>query len=420
MKIAKDASNGLSLFVPFTKVEEDDDGTIIVEGIATAEVLDSQGDVVMYDASVEAFDEWGEYFHKITDGVSVGNIREMHQPVAAGKAIAWWPDEEKKQIGLRTKAVNPDTCKKIRERVLTGFSIAAPGATVERKSVDWEGQKATAITRYKLGEVSYVDKGACPDAVFTLVKRDIPKADQAKPEGGQDEPGPVKKGYSEAVQAAETAEEAIRAFISEAALLEGDASSWSLRMMIDALSTVQGARRDTEYDAAMAAADGEGEGAEDMAAAAKPEVAKADDPPAAAPATDPPAPQPAASAEPGPVKNDSSTTKAEDLLKGLLESFKGDLLKALDSAKGELAGKLEDFEKRLKVVEETPAEPGSEPRPVKKQLGSGSSGGGDTLSIEQLEAGVVELEKAGALDPITRQKLRIGLGAAKLARASGK
>ncbi len=398
MKVATDASNGLSLFVPFTKVEEDADGTVIVEGIATAEVLDSQGDVVMYDASVKAFEEWGEYFHKITDGASVGNIREMHEPVAAGKAIAWWPIPEKKQIGIRTKAVDPGSCKKILERVLTAFSIAAPGSTVERNPIDWEGKKASAITGYRLGEVSYVDRGACPEAVFTMVKRDLPSPDpvpaaDAPPPAA--EPAPVAKGYAEALAAAGTAEDALRVFIAEMAALPGEAATWDLRMMAEALGSICAAKHGITIDAAM------------VPAADKAAATKVDDPP--------PAPAPA---DAGAQKAD--TAPQTDLVK-LLEGHRDELLKAVvdkvDAAKSELTKRLEGIDERLKVVEETPAEQGSPARPVKKTLGSdGGGNGAGELTIDQLEAGVVELERRGALDETTRVSLRKALAVAALSR----
>ena len=47
----------------------------IVTGVATADNIDSSGDIIEFGASATAFKAWR------------GNIREMHAPIAVGKAI---------------------------------------------------------------------------------------------------------------------------------------------------------------------------------------------------------------------------------------------------------------------------------------------------------------------------------------------
>jgi len=64
----------LSFPIDFIKKEQR-----IVSGIATADNIDKSGDLVNFDASIEAFKNWG------------GNIREMHAPIAVGKAIKYEP-----------------------------------------------------------------------------------------------------------------------------------------------------------------------------------------------------------------------------------------------------------------------------------------------------------------------------------------
>lgn len=155
---------GLKLSIPITKVESGDDGTVIVEGIATSEALDSQGEVVEYEASKAAFAEWTGAFSKATDGKSLGNIREMHGDVAAGKAIAWYPDDAAKSITIKAHVVDPVAAKKCKESVYTMFSIRAPGGTVKRES--------NRVKAYQLSEVSLVDRGANPDSWFAMAKRD--------------------------------------------------------------------------------------------------------------------------------------------------------------------------------------------------------------------------------------------------------
>ena len=65
----------------------------IVSGIATADNIDKSGDIVEFNASLEAFKNWG------------GNIREMHAPIAVGKAISYEPVEIESADGEKYKAI---------------------------------------------------------------------------------------------------------------------------------------------------------------------------------------------------------------------------------------------------------------------------------------------------------------------------
>lgn len=160
----------LRLFVPFSKRDAQPDGSVIVEGIATKEEIDKQGEVVTYEASKAAFAEWTDAFSRATGGMSLGNIREMHGPVAAGKAIAWDADDATKAITLRAKIVDKAAAEKVREGVYTGFSIGAPGSSVIRDMVG----DLKRIVGYKLSETSLVDNPACPSALFSMAKRAVP------------------------------------------------------------------------------------------------------------------------------------------------------------------------------------------------------------------------------------------------------
>ena len=150
------------LNLPFTKVNEEER---TVEGLATTDAIDKQGEQVDFDASKEAFKDW------------TGNIREMHEPKAVGKAISWTPDEEHR--GIRVKAHiskgAEDTWQKIKDGTLKAFSIG--GQTVHKvsqvvKDMDGTGgqRNVTRITKYKLTELSLVDNPANPHATIELVK----------------------------------------------------------------------------------------------------------------------------------------------------------------------------------------------------------------------------------------------------------
>jgi hypothetical protein len=66
--------DNLRLSMPFSKVDKE---RRIVSGFATLDNVDKQDDIVTADASMKAFAKFR------------GNIREMHQPLAVGKMVAF-------------------------------------------------------------------------------------------------------------------------------------------------------------------------------------------------------------------------------------------------------------------------------------------------------------------------------------------
>lgn len=142
----------------------------IVEGFATLNNVDQAGDLIDADASVEAFSDW------------FGNIREMHQKVAVGKAIDWRPDvyidpetgEEYNGIWVRAKISKgaEDTWQKVLDGTLSGFSIG--GATLEKQRDVYKSAEGVKniwrITKYKLTELSLVDSPCNRLAKITLIK----------------------------------------------------------------------------------------------------------------------------------------------------------------------------------------------------------------------------------------------------------
>ena len=65
----------------------------IVSGIATADNVDKSNDIVDFAASEIAFKNWQ------------GNIREMHAPIAVGKAISYKPIKMKDADGKEYNAI---------------------------------------------------------------------------------------------------------------------------------------------------------------------------------------------------------------------------------------------------------------------------------------------------------------------------
>ena len=134
-----------NLFIPFTK---SDDEERMVFGYASTEALDSQGEVVAKDAIIEA----------LPDYMKFGNIREMHQPSAVGKAQEATIDEKGLYLGV--KVVDESAWQKVKEGVYNGFSI---GGKIITKVND-------TITKLRLSEISLVDRPANPEAIFEFFK----------------------------------------------------------------------------------------------------------------------------------------------------------------------------------------------------------------------------------------------------------
>lgn len=145
-----------TLNVPICKIDEEQR---IVTGIATNEALDSQGDIVDYEASKKAFADW------------TGNIREMHNPIAIGKGIDVQFNDKTKDVIVSAKisesADGENAWIKVKEKILTGFSI---GGRIFEVAKDKTVEGANRITDYALAELSLVDSPANPEAQLIMVK----------------------------------------------------------------------------------------------------------------------------------------------------------------------------------------------------------------------------------------------------------
>lgn len=150
-----------SIHIPISKVDEEQR---VVWGIATTEAVDSQGDIVDYEASKAAFSSW------------LGNIREMHQPIAVGKAIDIQFDDDAKQVMIGAKISESidgeNAWIKVKEGILNGFSIGGNvnKVTKEVSKKDGVDVPVTRIVDYDLSETSLVDNPANPEAMFVMVK----------------------------------------------------------------------------------------------------------------------------------------------------------------------------------------------------------------------------------------------------------
>jgi hypothetical protein len=147
--------NNLRISMPLTKVDAE---RRIVSGFATLDNLDRQNDIVTPEASLEAFSKFR------------GNIREMHQPKAVGKMVAFKedkyfdPEEKKFYQGIYVSAYvskgAQDAWEKVLDGTYTGFSIGGK----MNKWDDAYDEKMDASIRiikdYTLVELSLVDSPA--------------------------------------------------------------------------------------------------------------------------------------------------------------------------------------------------------------------------------------------------------------------
>lgn len=152
-----------NIIFPIQKIDKE---RRIVKGIATADNVDLEDDVISYDGSVEAFSGW------------VGNIREMHQPIAVGKLVEWnsVPVMHKGimyqgiEVSVYISKGAEDTWQKILDGTLRGFSIG--GGVIEKERIFDERlqRSVNVVKRYVLGELSVVDNPCNPAGMFSMIK----------------------------------------------------------------------------------------------------------------------------------------------------------------------------------------------------------------------------------------------------------
>lgn len=143
-------------FYALSKVEEQSDGTLHVEGVASSQAVDSDGEIIRADAMSKALPDFFRH--------GTGALREMHQPIAAGRV-------DKAEVGtdglttITATVVDPAAIRKVKAGVYKGFSIG--GRVTARDSLN-----KNVITGLRLTEISLVDRPANPESVLTLVKVD--------------------------------------------------------------------------------------------------------------------------------------------------------------------------------------------------------------------------------------------------------
>lgn len=142
------------LFGAIQKVHDQDDGSIIVEGIASSEVVDSDGEIITAAAIKSAIPEYMKF--------GTGAVREMHQLKAAGTALEISVGDDNVTV-IKAHIVDSEAVKKVKTDVYKGFSVG--GSITSRDELN-----KTVITGIDLVEVSLVDRPANPSAVITCYK----------------------------------------------------------------------------------------------------------------------------------------------------------------------------------------------------------------------------------------------------------
>lgn len=144
-----------SVYAGIVKMDENADGTLTVYGKATDSGLDIDQqicDPVWLDT---AMPQWF---------MTGGNIREQHSNIAAGVAQEY----EQKDDGhyISALVVDPVSVKKVKSRVLKGFSIGikAPRVVKDQKAANGR------IIDGQIVEVSLVDRPANPNCQILLAK----------------------------------------------------------------------------------------------------------------------------------------------------------------------------------------------------------------------------------------------------------
>jgi hypothetical protein len=145
----------LRLSMPFSKVNKE---KRTVSGFATLDNIDSEGDVVTAEASAKAFAR------------ARGNVREMHEKIAAGRVVDFKeneyidPDTGEVYRGIYVTAYvskgAQSTWEKVLDGTLTGFSIGGEIHEASNEFVKDAGRTVRFIKDYDLTELSLVDNPA--------------------------------------------------------------------------------------------------------------------------------------------------------------------------------------------------------------------------------------------------------------------
>lgn len=149
----------------FARLSKFDEYQGIATGIAAAEELDHDREIMDYAGSKPYFQQWSTTQKAMTSGRSLGNVRLQHDASkVAGKLLALDFDDANKRIIVQAQIVDPVAKELLRTGCLSGFSIG--GDYGKRTPMGNGVEKYIAIP----SEISVVDRPCMPSATFTHVK----------------------------------------------------------------------------------------------------------------------------------------------------------------------------------------------------------------------------------------------------------
>jgi|LakMenEpi03Aug12_release.lakeMendotaPanAssembly.Ray.scaffolds.fasta_scaffold261037_2 hypothetical protein len=144
-----------SIYAGIVKMDDNGDGTLTVYGKATDDSIDIDQQICDPAWLDKAMPEWF---------MSGGNIREQHSNIAAGVAQEY--EQKKDGHYISALVVDPVSVKKVKSRVLKGFSIGIKSPRVVRDQKAANGR----IIDGQIVEVSLVDRPANPNCQLVLAK----------------------------------------------------------------------------------------------------------------------------------------------------------------------------------------------------------------------------------------------------------
>jgi hypothetical protein len=129
-----------------------------VRGRMTQEVVDAHNEEIDFDSVVACLSTWR------------GNVREMHEPRAVGRAveIVVLDDERAVEVESYISTGAEDTWQKCLDGTLGFYSIGGIGNRVSGTRSD--GTIGPRVLMQRINELSLVDSGACPTATIAVVK----------------------------------------------------------------------------------------------------------------------------------------------------------------------------------------------------------------------------------------------------------
>ena len=153
-------------FQIFAPIEKADAATHTVWGWGAREEVDQSNEIMDYASSRPEFLAWSGGAQKRSGGKSLGNVRSMHNKVAAGRLIDFQANDVQKGFYMGAEIVDPTEWDKVEKGVYTGFSV---GGKYLRRWPDSQNPGAIRYTARPV-EMSIVDSPDIRSAVFDMVK----------------------------------------------------------------------------------------------------------------------------------------------------------------------------------------------------------------------------------------------------------